>query len=152
MGHDVAWSGRNLMTFQRNVLPPPLRSESKLNHSACLFSLLFDPIDGWSMFLQNVGTLLPNYKHHIPEDVITVSKNISFYIHLSSMAHFQDNYNQTVLLIIHLININYPFSVSNTLLLQKGKWYTRKTIFIIIRLCGHRVDSGEHKPKRKKRG
>jgi hypothetical protein len=52
------WSGRNLLTFRRNVLPPSSGSKNKL--AACFNDLLSDHDDG------DFNKLVPDYKASHP--------------------------------------------------------------------------------------
>jgi hypothetical protein len=54
---------RSLPRFWKNVLATSIESKNKsVSHtSACFLGSLFDPEDGGSMFLPNVGKLLRDY-------------------------------------------------------------------------------------------
>jgi hypothetical protein len=62
LGCNAVWSGESQQTFRRSMSPPSSRPKSLLPASCWVLAcLLFDPDDGFDMFLRNLYWLSPDF-------------------------------------------------------------------------------------------
>lgn len=73
---DAVLTGRSLMMFRRNTQLPSSGTKNKLSkqeanrkHNFRFCGLLFNHVDGGSMFLQNTINFYQTTQYHIPDDI-----------------------------------------------------------------------------------